>query len=68
MLRNFGGDNTEKETTKKLNFSEFTDFDKQIVYIEVNDPAESKSILIFELGLLLLCHVGYYDQKLVNNP
>ena len=39
-------DNTpERETTPKLKCSKFADFDKQIVYIGVIDPAESKSYI-----------------------
>ena len=45
-------------TTGKLKISKFIDFDKQIVYNWVVDPAEFKSGLIFGLGLLL--HFGYF--------
>ena len=49
----------KKGTAPKLKISKLTDFDKQMVYIEVIDHAECKSDLIFELGLLLHCHFGY---------
>ena len=62
--RNFGGDTPKKGTTPKLKFSKLIDMVKQIVYIGVNDPYESKSGLIFELGLLLHCHFGTFCRKL----
>ena len=65
--RNFGGDTPAKGTTQNLKFQKFTDFDKKIVYIGVIDPAESKSGIIFGLGLLLYCHFGYFCQKLEKN-
>ena len=57
-------------TTPNSNFSKFTEFDKQKVYmyIGVIDPAESKSGLVFELGLLLHCHFDYFWSKLGKNP
>ena len=61
--RNFGGDTPEKGTTPNLKFWKFADFDKQIVYIGVIDPAEFKSDIIFGLGLLLHCHFGYFCQN-----
>ena len=48
----------------QIKFSEFTDLVKQIVYIGVIDPAESKYGLIFEIGILLHCHFGYFCQTL----
>ena len=65
--RNFGGDTPEKGTTPNLKFQKFTDFDKQIVYIGVIDPPESKSGIIFELGPLLHCHFGYFCRRLEKN-
>ena len=62
--RNFGGDTPKKGTTPKLKFSKLIDMVKQTVYIGVNDPAESKSGLIFGLGLLLHCHFGSFCRKL----
>ena len=62
--RNFGGDTPKKGTTPKLKFSKLTDIVKQIVYIGVIDPAESKSGLILRLGLLLHCHFGSFCRKL----
>ena len=41
----------KKETTRKLNISKLTDIVKQIVYVSLIDPAESKSGLILGLGL-----------------
>ena len=38
------------------------------MYIGVIDPAESKSGLVFELGLLLHCHFDYFWSKLGKNP
>ena len=58
--RNFGGETPKKGTTPKLKFSKLIDKVKQIVYIGVNDPAESKSGIIFGLGLLLHCHFGFF--------
>ena len=57
--RNFGGDTPKKGTTPKL-----TEIVKQIVYIGVIDPAESKSGLILRLGLLIHCHIGSFCRKL----
>ena len=56
--RNFGGETPKKGKTPKLRFSNFTDFDIQIVYIGVNDPG-----FVFELSLLLHSHFGYFCQK-----
>ena len=42
-----GADITRKRTTAKLKFSKVKDFVRQIVYVWVIDPAESKSVLIF---------------------
>ena len=61
---NFGGDTPEKRTTPNLKFQKFTDYDKQIAYIGVIDPAESKSGIIFRPGLLLHLHFGYFCQNL----
>ena len=62
--RNFGGDIPKKRTTPKLKFSKLIDMVKQTVYIGVNDPAESKSGLIFGLGLPLHCNFGSFCRKL----
>ena len=43
QVKRFGRDIPEKGTTQKLKISKLTDFDKQVVYIGVVDPAESKS-------------------------
>ena len=40
---NFVGDTPKKGTIAQLKISKFTDFVKQIAYIGVIDPAESKS-------------------------
>ena len=62
--QNFGGDTPRTGTTPKLKFSKLADIVKQIVYVGVIDPAESKFGLSFELGLLLPCHFGYFCRKL----
>ena len=62
--RNFGGDTSKKGTTPKLKFKKLTDIVKQIVYIGVIDPAESKYGLIFQLSLLLPCHFCSFCRKL----
>ena len=53
-----------KGATPNLELSNFKDIVKQIVDIEVIDPAWSKSGLIFKLGLLIHCHFGYFCGKL----
>ena len=45
---------------------QFTDFDKQLVYLGVFDPDESKSGLTFELGLLLHGHFGIFVKRFKN--
>ena len=62
--RNFGGDTLKKGTTPKFKFLKLIDMVKQIVCIGVNDPAESKSGLIFGLGLLFHCIYGSFCRKL----
>ena len=62
--RNFRGDTPKKGTTPKLKFLKLIDMVKQIVRRGVNDPAESKSGLIFGLGLLFHCLFGYFYRKL----
>ena len=66
-LQNSGHDISEKGATPKLKFSNFTDFDNQIVSKEVIAKVEHKSALIFELGLLLNCHFSHFCQKLEKN-
>ena len=53
LVTKFWDDTPRKGTTQKFKFSKLTDIVKQIVYIGVVDPAESKFGLVFELGLLL---------------
>ena len=53
----------KKGTTEKIKISQFTDFDEQIVYIEVLDPAESKSGLIIELDVFIPCHFVKNKKK-----
>ena len=43
QVKRFGRDIPEKGTTQKLKISKLTDFAKQVVYIGVVAPAESKS-------------------------
>ena len=60
----FWGDTPKNGTTPKLKFSKSTDFDIQINYIGVIDHAESKSGLVFELGLLLHYDFGFFLSKI----
>ena len=63
QVKRFGCDTPEKGT--KLKISKLTDFDKQVVYIGVVDPAESKSGLM--LGKLLHCLFDHFCQELEKN-
>ena len=66
QVKRFGRDIPEKGTTQKLKISKLTDFDKQVVYIGVVDPAESKSGLM--LGKLLHCLFDHFCQELEKIP
>ena len=65
--QNFEGETLKKGTILKFKSLNFSDFDKQIVYIGVIDPAESKSGLNYSLWLLPHCHFGFFCQKLGKN-
>ena len=65
---NFWGYTPKMGTTSEFEFSKLADIVKQIVYIGVIVPAESKSGL--DLGLLLHCHFGSFcrnDWKILKN-
>ena len=59
--QNFWGYTPKMGTTSEFKFSKLADIVKQIVYIGVIVPAESKSGL--DLGLLLHCHFGSFCRK-----
>ena len=47
-------------------FSKLYNFDKQIGCLGVSEPVESKSGLLFEQGVLLDCHFGFFVNIIVN--